>query len=188
VRTTRKAATRQERRQTGSNAKKAARSQEQAGTPPVSQRDYTGREPVVADLQAALDYLREGDVFIVNSLDRLSRSLEELRSAVLGLTGRGIVVEFIREFISLAGPDQAVSNQLSKAISVILDLQREMARVRQQHSPHTPKMVRKGRKPSLSVEEAADLRRRVAAGESKSALAQVFGISRDTLYRYLASQ
>jgi DNA invertase Pin-like site-specific DNA recombinase len=41
-----------------------------------------------------------------------------------------------------------------------------------------------GRKPSLSPERASELRERVAAGDSKAALAREFGISRDTLYRY----
>jgi hypothetical protein len=42
-----------------------------------------------------------------------------------------------------------------------------------------------GRKPSLSPTRAAELRRRVADGDSKAALAREFGISRDTLYRYV---
>jgi transposase len=36
----------------------------------------------------------------------------------------------------------------------------------------------------LSPTRAAELRRRVADGDSKAALAREFGISRDTLYRY----
>jgi DNA invertase Pin-like site-specific DNA recombinase len=42
-----------------------------------------------------------------------------------------------------------------------------------------------GRKPSLTPARAAELRRRVALGDSKAALAREFGISRDTLYRYV---
>jgi hypothetical protein len=40
-------------------------------------------------------------------------------------------------------------------------------------------------KASLTVGGAAELRRRVAQGGSKAALAREFGISRDTLYRYV---
>jgi DNA invertase Pin-like site-specific DNA recombinase len=42
-----------------------------------------------------------------------------------------------------------------------------------------------GRKPSLTPSRAAELRRRVALGDSKAGLAREFGISRDTLYRYV---
>jgi DNA invertase Pin-like site-specific DNA recombinase len=42
-----------------------------------------------------------------------------------------------------------------------------------------------GRKPSLTPVRAAELRQRVADGGSKAALAREFGMSRDTLYRYV---
>jgi DNA invertase Pin-like site-specific DNA recombinase len=45
--------------------------------------------------------------------------------------------------------------------------------------------VYKGRKPSLSPEQAAELRKRVAAGEKKAGIARDFNISRETLYQYL---
>jgi DNA invertase Pin-like site-specific DNA recombinase len=45
--------------------------------------------------------------------------------------------------------------------------------------------VYRGRKPSLTAEQAEDLRRRVASGEKKAGLAREFGISRETLYAYL---
>jgi len=43
----------------------------------------------------------------------------------------------------------------------------------------------KGRKPSLTPEQAADLRKRAKAGEAKAKLAREFSISRETLYQYL---
>src|ERR1035438_7208093 len=45
--------------------------------------------------------------------------------------------------------------------------------------------VYRGRKPSLTDEQAQDLRKRVAAGEKKAGLAREFGVSRETLYQYL---
>ena len=44
--------------------------------------------------------------------------------------------------------------------------------------------VYKGRKPSLSPERVAELRKRIAGGEKKAGLAREFGISRETLYQY----
>ena len=43
-----------------------------------------------------------------------------------------------------------------------------------------------GRKHCLDPAQAKELRRRVAAGGSKTALAGELGISRQTLYRYVA--
>jgi DNA invertase Pin-like site-specific DNA recombinase len=45
--------------------------------------------------------------------------------------------------------------------------------------------VYRGRKPSLTAEQAEDLRKRVASGGKKAVLAREFGISRETLYAYL---
>lgn len=46
----------------------------------------------------------------------------------------------------------------------------------------------KGRKPSLSLYQAAQLRQRAQAGEKKTVLAQEFGVSRETLYSYLRAR
>lgn len=44
-----------------------------------------------------------------------------------------------------------------------------------------------GRKRKITAEYAVELRKRIAAGESKAKVAREFGISRDTLYRHLSS-
>ena len=42
----------------------------------------------------------------------------------------------------------------------------------------------KGRRPSLDQEQISEMRRRVASGEAKTAVARSLGISRETLYKY----
>jgi DNA-binding phage protein len=41
------------------------------------------------------------------------------------------------------------------------------------------------RKHSLSAAQVTDLKRRIAAGERKAQVARKFGVSRETVYRYL---
>lgn len=43
----------------------------------------------------------------------------------------------------------------------------------------------KGRRPSLSDDQRAELRRRAVSGESKMQLAKEYGISRETVYQNL---
>ena len=43
----------------------------------------SGKDTSRPQLQAALDYIREGDVLIVHSMDRLARNLDDLRKLVL---------------------------------------------------------------------------------------------------------
>jgi DNA invertase Pin-like site-specific DNA recombinase len=46
----------------------------------------------------------------------------------------------------------------------------------------------KGRKPSLTQDQADQLRAKALAGEKKAVLAREFGISRETLYAYLREE
>ena len=67
------------------------------------------------------------------------------------------------------------------------EFERSLIRERQREGIALAKKagVNRGRKPSLTVEKASDLRKRVASGEKKAGLAREFGISRETLYQYL---
>ncbi|HEX4065292.1 MAG TPA: recombinase family protein [Acidobacteriaceae bacterium] len=148
----------------------------------------SGKDTKRPQLQAALDYLREGDVLVVHSMDRLARNLDDLRKIVLGLTQRGVVVEFEKEHLTFTGDDNAMSVLLLNVMGAFAEFERSLIRERQREGIALAKRngVYKGRKPSLTMEKAAELRRRAHAGEKKAALAREFGISRETLYGYLA--
>jgi hypothetical protein len=104
---------------------------------------------------------------------------------VLGLTERGINIVFVKE--DLTGEDSPMSTLLLSVMGAFAQFERELIRERQCEGIAIAKREGKytGRKPSLSSTRAAELRRRVADGDSKAALAREFGISRDTLYRYV---
>ena len=63
-------------------------------------------------LQAALDYVREGDVLVVHSMDRLARNLDDLRRMVLDLTGKGVHARFVKENLTFTGEDSPMSHLL----------------------------------------------------------------------------
>jgi len=56
----------------------------------------SGKDTQRPQLQAALEYARDGDTFVVHSMDRLARNAEDLLRTVRELTGRGITVEFVK--------------------------------------------------------------------------------------------
>jgi len=146
----------------------------------------SGKDTKRPQLQAALDYLRDGDVLVVHSMDRLARNLDDLRKIVLGLTGRGVVVEFAKEHLTFTSEDNAMSKLLLSVMGAFAEFERSLIRERQREGIAVAKKagVYKGRKPSLTPERITQLRARVAAGEKKAALAREFGISRETLYSY----
>jgi DNA invertase Pin-like site-specific DNA recombinase len=147
----------------------------------------SGKDSKRPQLQNALEYLREGDVLVVHSMDRLARNLDDLRKIVLGLTGRGIAVEFEKERLTFTGESSAMSNLLLNVMGAFAEFERSLIkeRLRERIALAKRKGVYKGRKPSLTGERVIELRRRVQAGEKKAALAREFGISREMLYSYV---
>jgi DNA invertase Pin-like site-specific DNA recombinase len=147
----------------------------------------SGKDVRRPHLQAALEYLRDGDVLVVHSMDRLCRNLDDLRRIVTDLTGRGIQVQFMKEGLLFTGEDSAMSKLLLSVMGAFAEFERALLKERQREGIAIAKKagVYKGRKPSLTPERVTELRGRVAAGEKKAALAREFGISRETLYQYV---
>jgi DNA invertase Pin-like site-specific DNA recombinase len=56
------------------------------------------------ELAACLDYLRPGDTLVVPSLDRLSRSLQDLITLVAGLRRRGVGFRSLHEALDTTTP------------------------------------------------------------------------------------
>lgn len=105
---------------------------------------------------------------------------------MLGLAGRGVSAEFEKERLTFTGEDNAMSDLLLNVMGAFAEFERSLTKERQREGIALAKRkgVYKRRRPSLAGERATELRRRVLAGEKKSALARVFAISRETLYAY----
>jgi DNA invertase Pin-like site-specific DNA recombinase len=147
----------------------------------------SGKDTNRPQLQAALEYLRDGDLFMVHSMDRLARSLDDLRRIVRELTEKGVQVQFVKEGLTFTGEDKPMSNLLLSMLGAVAEFERSMIRERQREGIELAKKkgVYKGRKPSLTAVQIAEIRKRVRAGEKKARLAAEFRISRQTLYSAL---
>ena len=147
----------------------------------------SGKDLLRPELEQLTGYVREGDTVICHSMDRLARNLDDLRKVVLGFTDRGVHVRFEKENLTFTGEDSPMSHLLLSVMGAFAQFERDLIRERQREGIALAKLREGayiGRKPSLNPAQAKDLRRRVAAGESKTALAGELGISRMTLYRY----
>jgi DNA invertase Pin-like site-specific DNA recombinase len=147
----------------------------------------SGKDTKRPQLQAALDYIREGDVLIVHSMDRLARNLDDLRRMVQELTAKGVQVQFIKENLTFTGEDSPMSNLLLSLLGAVAEFERSMIRERQREGIALAKKagVYKGRKRALTAEQVQEIRRRAVAGDRKSKLAAEYGVSRQTLYSVL---
>lgn len=147
----------------------------------------SGKNTDRPQLDALLAHVREGDEVVVHSFDRLARDLDDLRRLVTDLTARGVQVHFLKERLIFTGEDSPMSNLLLNIMGAFAEFERAMIRERQREGIEVAKRkgVYKGRKKALTPAQAAEVQRRVQAGESKAAVARDVGVSRETLYRYL---
>jgi DNA invertase Pin-like site-specific DNA recombinase len=147
----------------------------------------SGKDAKRPQLEAMQSFVRVGDTVFCHSMDRLARNLDDLRRIVLGLTERGVHIVFVKENLTFTGENSPMSNLLLSVMGAFAEFERELIRERQREGIAIARREGKyrGRKPSLAPARTAELRRRVADGDSKAALAREFGISRDTLYRYV---
>lgn len=147
----------------------------------------SGKDLQRPQLQAALEFCREGDTLVVHSMDRLARNLDDLRSVVLRLTKRGVKVQFVKESLTFTGEDSAISNLLLSVMGAFAEFERSLIKERQREGIALAKQkgVYKGRKPALRAESLPALTERLLKGETKSAMARELGVSRQTLDTHL---
>lgn len=147
----------------------------------------SGRSVDRPQLTELLNYIRDGDMLIVHSLDRLARNLDDLRRLVQILTAKDVKVRFLKENLTFTGEDSPMSNLLLSVMGAFSEFERALIRERQLEGIALAKKrgAYRGRKRALSLEQVDSLKQRIANGDKKSQVAQELGISRETLYQYL---
>ena len=126
----------------------------------------SGKNTDRPQLAACLDHLREGDTLHVHSMDRLARNLDDLRRIVRDLNGRGVVVNFHKEGLLFRGDDSPMSQLLLSVMGAFAKFERSLIKERQMEGIAIAKTkgIYKGRKPSLTPERVAELKRKVEEG------------------------
>ncbi|GAC1502224.1 MAG: recombinase family protein [Pseudarthrobacter sp.] len=147
----------------------------------------SGKDQNRPQLDALIDFARDGDTVLVHSMDRLARNLDDLRAIVRRLTEKEVQVRFVKENLTFTGEDTAMATFLLSVMGAFAEFERALIRERQREGITLAKKAGayKGRGKALNAGQAADLVRRAAAGEAKAALAREFGVSRQTVYQYL---
>jgi len=161
----------------------------------LAQTDYyrlftdeaSGKHARRRQLDALLNFVREGDTVVAYSMERLARNLKDLRYLIQTLTTRGVRVEFLKERLVFSGENSSVAAMMLSVMVALSEFEHALAHERQREGIALAKLggAYPGRKKTLSDEQAATIRQRAAAGEQKSRLAREFCISRETLYQYL---
>lgn len=141
------------------------------------------------ELWKAIKYVREGDTLVVSSIDRLARSLRDMLTIMEELEQKGVTVEFCTQGLTVRpGGGDLTTRLILHIITAVAQSEREMIRERQAEgiaiAKQTPGKY-PGRKRRLNSEQIREMCNAVASGVPKAQIARTYGISRNTLYRYL---
>lgn len=134
-----------------------------------------GRE----ELEAALRFVRKGDVFLVCRLDRLARSLVDLRKIIDSLTEKGVGFRCLQQHIDTTSSEgRLMLNILASFAEFETDIRRE----RQADGIAKAKADGKyrGRPSSIDLAQIVELERE---GLGATAIAKRLGIGRASVYR-----
>lgn len=139
-----------------------------------------------AQLKAALNYVRKGDVFVVTKIDRLARSITNLMEIIGALERKKVAVRILDPSMDTQTPTGRLMLTLLGGIAeferaIMLERQREGIAKAKGEGKY------KGRKPlaGVIVENVLKLDR---AGIDKDSIAKQLGIGIASVYRILAKQ
>ena len=141
-------------------------------------------------LDAALDYVRDGDTLIVTKLDRLARSVPDLLTMVARLEGKNVGLRVL----AMSGGQPldtgtAIGKLMLAVIGAVGQFEPEMMLERQREGIAKAKRDGryKGRAPTVR-RRATEITRLKDAGVTATEIAVRLGIGRASVYRMLAGQ
>jgi len=132
-----------------------------------------------SELETLLEFLGPGDTLIVTRIDRLARSLRDLKNIVHGLREKGVHLKATEQPIDTS---TAAGKAFLSMLGVFAEFENNLRRERQMEGINAAKArgVYKGRKPSIKSDDIRRLRRK---GLGATAIAKKLGVGRASVYR-----
>jgi DNA invertase Pin-like site-specific DNA recombinase len=138
------------------------------------------------ELHRLLDQLRQRDVFVVWKLDRLSRSLRDVLAIMERLSEAEAGFRSLTEAIDTTTP---AGRMMMQMVGAFAEFERAMLRERTKAGLESARREGRigGRRPMLSPQQQAEIRRMVSRGDKTAAdAARLFRIHPATVCRLLA--
>ena len=145
----------------------------------------TGTNRARPGLNQALAAVRHGDTLVVPKLDRLARSVPDARSIADELVARGVTLALGR---SRYDPSDPMGKMFFNILATFAEFEADLIRLRTREGIAIARANGKlrGKQPKLSDKQQKELGRMHSTGKySISDLAELFSISRPTVYRTL---
>lgn len=149
-------------------------------------RGLTGRSRARPGLDQALAAVRRGDVLVVAKLDRLARSVPDARAIAERLQAQGVALAIGG---AIHDPGDPMGRMFFNILATFAEFEADLIRMRTREGMAIARARGrlKGRAPKLSLRRRRELRRMHATdGYTIAELAELFDVSRPTVYRTLA--
>jgi DNA invertase Pin-like site-specific DNA recombinase len=148
-------------------------------------REQTSAIGARPQLEAALEYAREGDVLVVTKLDRLARSVAHLCAIVERLTAKGVALRILAMNLDTSTPTGKLMLNLLASVG---EFERDIMLERQREGIAKAKAEGKYRGRAPTARAKADQIRKLAAGGAKRQdIAEQLGVGVASVYRVLAA-
>jgi DNA invertase Pin-like site-specific DNA recombinase len=136
-------------------------------------------------LEAALDYVREGDTLVVTKLDRLARSVVHLGQIIEQLEAKKVGLRILNMGIDTNTP---TGKLMLNVLGSVAQFEREMMLERQREGIAKAKADKKykGRAPTARA-KADEIKALASQGISKREIAEKLGLGERSVFRVLAS-
>jgi DNA invertase Pin-like site-specific DNA recombinase len=147
----------------------------------------SGKHAARPQLDAALEYMREGDVFVITRMSRAMRSLRHMLELADTLNKRGIGLVVLKQAIDTTTPHGRLVFHLLAAID---EFQRELIVEGTREGLEAARTRGRvgGAKAKLTPAQAAEVRKMFGEGRLPREICELFGISRASLYRYVGTE
>jgi DNA invertase Pin-like site-specific DNA recombinase len=144
----------------------------------------SGKHAARPELDAALEYMREGDVLVITRLSRAMRSLKHLLTLAEQLRDRGIGLVVLKQSIDTTTPTGRLVFHILGAID---EFQRELIVEGTREGLEAARARGRigGGKNKLSPAQAREVQKLFAEHRPPREICELFGISRASLYRYV---
>ncbi len=144
----------------------------------------SGKDTNRPQLQAMLDYVREGDVVHVHSLDRLGRNTADLLQLVEQLKIKGVTVHFHKEgMIFSADTNNPMHQLMFTMLSGFAQFERELIRERQREGIAIARAENKYQGRKKTIDGAAIRAAMIKPDASYRKVAKELGVSLSTVQR-----